>query len=167
MITVRALLALCVLLSLACGEVTEPGPAEAFCADYRNTCGFDNDLGGDSYLDEGDCVTRFDRFGEVQSECVLEHLAFAVGGDEANACPSAEGAAPCDRESSYCAQYSLTCGFDNDFGGDPHADREDCQARYDGLSPERQTCVLQHLDFARAAEPHIHCPHAEGEAPCD
>ena len=163
----RVLLGLWLPLSVACGEVTEPGPAEFFCEDYEAACGFENTLGGDAFLDEEDCLSRFAAFGEVQRECVIEHLAFATRGDAGDHCPSAEGADPCDRETAFCDQYARTCEFNNTFGSEPYTDRSDCLRRYDELDADRQQCVLLHLDFAQEGDEDIHCPHAEGERPCD
>lgn len=166
-----ALTASLAVFALACGEVEPPEDADEFCSDYAAVCGFDNDLGGDPLADEDECLLRFRTFTPAREECAIEHLTFALRGDdeaiEAN-CPRAEGGDPCDRESTFCRQYEETCGFDNDRGGDPYADADDCRARYDALETERQTCVKNHLEFAVfEADPDTHCPHAEGQPPCD
>jgi hypothetical protein len=172
MIAVRATMLLCLVPLLSCGEVdTTPDaaptdPAGIFCADYHAACGFGNDLGGNAYANQADCLARFDTYLTVQRECVLEHVTFAATGDQVTNCARAEGGAPCDADSTFCAQYDLTCGFGNDFGGEPFTDTNDCQTRYDALTDARQTCVQQHLGFAKTG-PEIHCPHAAGAPPCD
>lgn len=162
----------CLTVLIACGEIqvdpdATPEAAEAFCEDYGSICGFGNGLGGDSYANKNDCLTRFVELTPVQRECVAEHVAFADSGDEADNCPSAEGSEPCDAESTFCAQYQRTCGFDNDFGGDPYLDTEDCETRLEALSEERRECVTQHLSFAIEEDESLHCPHTAGEPPCD
>lgn len=156
------------LFSLGCGEVEPPSEAEEFCADYGEVCGFENEFGGEAYADESACVEGFEALTPVRQECALEHLTFADGGDAEENCPSAEGGDPCDRETTFCDQYAETCGFGNDFGGDPYEDSTDCRERFDELSSDRQGCVMNHLEFAVIeGDPDIHCPHAEGEPPCD
>lgn len=169
---VRAALALSLLLAAACGEVDDApdarpsDPAEAFCSDYNQVCEFGNDLGGAPYTDNADCLDRFADYHTVQRGCVTEHMAFAIEGDTATNCPRAEGEAPCDLDSTFCAQYDLICGFANGHGGDPFADAADCEARYAAFAVERQTCVNQHLRFAES-DAALHCPHVAGAAPCD
>jgi hypothetical protein len=169
---VGAALVLSLFLPAGCGEVSgDPDarpsdPAEAFCSDYGQVCEFDNDLGGTPYASTADCLTRFAAYNTVQRECVTEHMSFAVAGDPNTNCPRAEGGAPCDPDSTFCAQYDLICGFANDHGGDPFASAADCAARYAQFDAARQTCVQQHLGFAES-DPSIHCPHVAGAPPCD
>jgi hypothetical protein len=172
MTIVRAALLLLLPLSLGCGEVSDTpdarpsDPAEAFCSDYGQVCGFGNDLGGTPYDDRSDCLSRFGAYNTVQRECVTEHMSFAISGDPASNCPRAEGEEPCDLDSTFCAQYDLICGFANSHGGDPFTDASDCETRYAAFDGARQTCVQQHLGFAES-DPGIHCPHVAGAAPCD
>lgn len=171
-ITRAALLACLLVLPVACGEVdvtpdaAPTDPAEIFCADYSAACSFDNDFGGQPYASLADCLSRFAAYNTVQRACVTEHVSFAATGDQASNCPRAEGGAPCDADSTFCAQYDLICGFANGLGGDPFTDASDCQSRYDAFVETRQTCVQQHLGFAES-DPGIHCPHVAGAPPCD
>jgi hypothetical protein len=70
------------------------GTAQAFCAGYDTTCGFEG--GNMSFEDEADCLDAYAEFemDAAQLACVTEHLALA-GGDPDVHCPHAAGNGPC------------------------------------------------------------------------
>lgn len=156
----------------ACGDVdvtpdaASTDPVVLFCTDYGATCGFGNDLGGDAYTNQGNCVDRVESYNAARRDCTQEHLSFAAASDPATNCAAAEGGDPCDPRSTFCVQYGITCGFGNNLGGDPFTDSADCLQRYDTFIATRQECVQLHLTFAES-NPGTHCPHVAGAAPCD
>lgn len=162
----------CLVVLVGCDRVKEAAdaaatdPAEIFCFTYDDACGFGSSPGDQPYASFDDCVSSFEDYNQVRRSCAQEHVTFAAEGDPATNCTGAEGGAPCDPDSTFCAQYDLICGFANDFGGTPYTDADDCQSRYDGFLATRQMCVQQHLGFAEQ-DPNLHCPHVAGAAPCD
>jgi hypothetical protein len=72
-----------------------------------------------------------------------------------------------DAAAQFCADYETICGYNNTFGGDPYADLADCEARFNGYTASRQSCVVTHLGFAAGGMASLHCTHAEGLDPCD
>ena len=72
-----------------------------------------------------------------------------------------------DAAAAFCADYESICGYNNSFGGDPYADLADCEARFNGYSASRQSCVITHVGFAAGGMASLHCTHAEGLDPCD
>lgn len=165
----------CSSLALACGEVdvapdasidASTDPVQLFCTGYQATCGFGNGLGGDTYTSFENCVDRFTSYNAARRDCTEEHLTFAELADPSTNCAAAEGGNPCDPRSTFCTQYSITCGFGNTLGGTPFTDTADCLARYDAFVASRQECVQLHLTFAESS-PGVHCPHVAGEAPCN
>lgn len=65
---------------------------------------------------------------------------------------------------AFCQDYEEVCGFGE---AGRYATEGDCRSQYDEGSSEKQGCIEQHLGFASAMDPEIHCPHAAGETICD
>ncbi len=99
----------------------------------------------------------------------------ACGGDDDTTNTTTTGAEPDaadtidgpDAAAQFCADYETTCGYGNDFGGDPYLDLTDCETRFNGYTATRQSCVIQHVAFAAGGMASLHCTHAEGLDPCD
>ncbi|HTM21313.1 MAG TPA: hypothetical protein VL172_12420 [Kofleriaceae bacterium] len=72
-----------------------------------------------------------------------------------------------DPAADFCADYAMICGFDNNFGGDPYLDEQDCEDRFNGYTASRQACVIMHVAFAAGGMASLHCTHAEGLTECD
>lgn len=70
-------------------------PRRTFCVQYGITCGFGNTRGGQAYIDNADCLQRYDAFVASRQECVQLHLTFAESSPDVH-CPHVEGAAPCN-----------------------------------------------------------------------
>lgn len=144
-----ALASLLVALT-ACSDVQFTPPDTTSCDDANTRCDDDNECTFD------DCDPR-------TGECVYANTPDGTecGDDEqcsAGICGVSAGAV------AFCQQYEDTCGFG---GPGRYADSEACQSEYDGFAENKQRCVEQHLGFAGASEPEVHCPHANGAPPCD
>jgi hypothetical protein len=80
----------------------------------------------------------------------------------ASACQS--GLCVLPEAAAFCASYEEICGFG---GAEHYEDEVACLAQYAAASIDKRQCIEQHLGFAIASDPQIHCPHAAGAAPCD
>lgn len=151
MTTVAALIGL-TLASVACSDVD--APATQLCADASTRCD-----------DNNECT--FDDCDPATGTCLYanapEGTECSSGGEDATCSAGVCGVS--SEAVAFCEGYEETCGFS---GGVRYADKEACQAEYDGFSSDKQNCVEQHLGFARAEnDPGTHCPHATGRPPCD
>ena len=144
----RALSAVLILLA-GCSDVS----VAPTCDDSLTRCN-----------DNNPCT--FDDCDAATGECLYANAA------DGTACES-DGAAStctsgvCDLSAealAFCEDYSDICGFGE---AGRYASESDCRSSYESFSTEKQGCVEQHLGFASASDPDLHCPHATGIGPCD
>ena len=121
-----------------------------------------------------DSVTRcndnnpctFDDCDSATGECLYANA------DDGTACELEGAASTCTAgvcgisaaAVTFCQDYSETCGFG---AAGRYAGESECLSSYESFSMPKQDCVEQHLGFAGASDPDLHCPHATGIGPCD
>lgn len=141
------------LMSLlaGCSDVLVPGTGLT-CEDALVRCDDDNPC-------------TFDDCDESTGTCLYANA-------DGEACEIQGASAMCsggscggsDAAIAFCQDYEEVCGFGE---AGRYASESDCRSRYDASSPDKQACIEQHLGFATASDPEVHCPHAAGETICD